>query len=99
MYYSYLTTLSMFYTLHGTHNCLGVPAKNWQVSVHGEHYANHSQMVQRMFAVPSSHTHIWFACVHWLLRRHPLHTLANEKEGDLFTAAQYKILAEEITDD
>ncbi len=33
----------------------------WLISVCGEWYANHPQMVQRRFAVWSTHTRIWFA--------------------------------------
>ncbi len=28
-------------------------------------YANHLQTAQSMLAVSSTHTRIWFACVHW----------------------------------
>ncbi len=52
---------------------LCVCVKICQISVHCEWYANHSQIVQRLFAVPLTHTHIWFACVYWLL--HVWHSL------------------------
>ncbi len=54
-------------------NSLCACAKKQQILVRGKLYANHSQMAQRMFAVPSTHTrilfvncsrNIWFACVY-----------------------------------
>ncbi len=44
----------------GAYSSLCVWEKNQQILVRGEQYANHSQMVQHRFAVPSTHTHIWF---------------------------------------
>ncbi len=41
-------------------NSLCVHAKNWQISVCSDWYANHSQMSQHKFAVSSTHMHIWF---------------------------------------
>ncbi len=45
----------------GTSSSLCVRAKNWQISVRVKWYANRLQMAQRRFAVPSTHTCIWFA--------------------------------------
>ncbi len=44
---------------HSAQISLCARAKNQQVC--GEWYLNHSQMVQRMLAVPSTHTCIWYA--------------------------------------
>ncbi len=44
----------------GTSSSLCVCAKNWQILVHGEWYANCLRMVWHRFAVPSTHTCIWF---------------------------------------
>ncbi len=43
---------------------LCVCAKNQQISVHGEWYANHSRIAQRRFAVSSTHMRIWFFAKH-----------------------------------
>ncbi len=45
----------------GSSGSLCVRAKNRQISVRSEWYANHSRMVQCMFAVLSTHKRIWFA--------------------------------------
>ncbi len=37
-----------------------IAQNTWQVSVRSEWYVNCWQTVQRMFAVSSTHTHIWF---------------------------------------
>ncbi len=47
--------------LHSAHVSLCVRPKNRRISVCSEQYVNHPQMVQRRFAVPSTHTCIWFA--------------------------------------
>ncbi len=45
-----------------TPNCLCVCARNRQILVCDEQYANHPQIVQcSRFAVPFTHTRIWFA--------------------------------------
>ncbi len=44
----------------GTSSSLCVCAKNRQILVCGEWYANRLQMAQHRFAVPSTHMHIWF---------------------------------------
>ncbi len=45
----------------GACSSLRVHAKNGQILVRGEWYANRLRMAQRRFAVPSTHTSIWFA--------------------------------------
>ncbi len=48
--------------MHGdASSSLCVRAKNQQISVCGEWYANHLRMAQHRFAVPFTHTRIWFA--------------------------------------
>ncbi len=47
--------------LHSAQNSLRARPKNQQILVCGEWYLNHSQMLQRMLAVPSTHTCIWYA--------------------------------------
>ncbi len=47
------------YSVHGgASSSLCVRAKNQQILVHGEWYANRLQTAQRRFAVPSTHTRI-----------------------------------------
>ncbi len=45
----------------GASSSLCVRAKNQQILVRDECYANRLQMAQRRFAVPSTHMRIWFA--------------------------------------
>ncbi len=45
----------------GASSSICVHAKNWQILVCGEWYANHSQTAQHRFTVPSTHMSIWFA--------------------------------------
>ncbi len=45
----------------GTSSSLCVLAKNREILFRSERYANYSRMVQRRFAVPSTHRRIWFA--------------------------------------
>ncbi len=47
--------------LHSVHVSLCICLKNQQISVCDKRYANRPQMAQRRFAVPSTHTRIWFA--------------------------------------
>ncbi len=45
----------------GASSSLCVCAKNRHILVHGEWYVNRSRMGQHRFAIPSTHTRIWFA--------------------------------------
>ncbi len=54
---------------HGASGSLCVCTKNQKILVRGEWYANCLQMVQRRFAVPSTHTCIWFASGLQTIRR------------------------------
>ncbi len=45
---------------HSVPNSLCIRAKNQQILVCSEWYVNHLQAAQRTFAVPSTHTRIWF---------------------------------------
>ncbi len=49
------------YMVCTAHNSLCVCTKNWQISVCGEWYTNHSQMAHCMFAVLSTCMRIWYA--------------------------------------
>ncbi len=53
----------------GTSSSLCVRTKNWQISDHGEWYANCSWTAQCRFAVLSTHTRIWFASSLRTMRR------------------------------
>ncbi len=45
----------------GMPNSLCVCAKNRQISVYGKQYTNCMEKGQRMFAIPSTRMHIWYA--------------------------------------
>ncbi len=59
--------------LHSAQNYLCACAKKQQILGCGEWYLNHSQMVQRMLAVPSTHACIWYAV--WFAINPFLHSL------------------------